>query len=231
MNDADFQSKIGYKFKDETLLLNALTHSSYANEKGGGCDKSNERLEFLGDAFLDAIIGEELYMRLEDAGEGKLTKTRALIVCEKALARHGRLIGIGEHLLLGKGEESAGGRDRDALLADALEAVIGAIVMDGGYEAARGITVGLFENWIDDAVNGKLDLDYKTELQEALQAKGRFKIAYLPKGEEGPDHDKTFYVDLYCDGRKIGKGRGRSKKEAEQDAAREALERGVKFVL
>ena len=231
MNSAGFQRKIGYNFNDKTLLLKALTHSSYINEKGEGCDKNNERLEFLGDAFLDAIISEELYKRLDRIEEGRLTKLRALIVCEKALARHGRLAGIGECLLLGKGEEYAGGREKDSILADALEAVIGAIVLDGGYNAARGVAAKLFESWIDDAVSGKLEKDYKTALQEALHSRGESTISYMIEKEEGPDHDKTFYIDLFCRDRLLGKGRGKSKKEAEQDAAKKALERGVDFVL
>ena len=229
MNSLGLQNKIGYKFRDEALLIKALTHSSYVHEKDGGPDKNNERLEFLGDALLDAIIGEELFRRLSGTGEGALTKLRALIVCEKSLAHQGRVIEIGNSLYLGKGEENIGGRGRDALIADAVEAVIGAVFLDGGYEAAKGVVASLFESRINEAINGKLNEDYKTELQELLQAKGEARISYALEREEGPDHDKTFYINLFCNRRLIGKGRGRSKKEAEQDAAREALERGVDY--
>ena len=224
MNSAEFQSRIGYEFSDERLLAEALTHSSYTKN---GDVRNNERLEFLGDAFFDAIIGEELYRSNALIEEGKLTKLRALIVCEKSLAFHGRQIEIGKYVLLGKGEEHSGGRDKDSLLADALEAVIGAIFLDGGYEAARKTVLGIFRNRIDDAINGKLNSDYKTELQEKLQEYGEIRLSYVTEREEGPDHNKTFYVKLLCSERLIGKGQGKSKKEAEQNAAKEALMRGV----
>jgi len=227
VNSLDFQEKISYRFNDEALLRKALTHSSYIKEKDEGCDKNNERLEFLGDAFFDAVISEELYKRPGNMEEGRLTKLRALIVCEKSLAYHGRQIGIGGHMLIGKGEEYIGGRQRDALLADALEAVIGAVFLDGGYDAAKDVVLKLFGKRIDDAINGNLSGDYKTELQERLQAKGETQILYMTEKEEGPDHDKTFYVSLFCAGELIGRGRGKSKKEAEQNAAKEALEREV----
>lgn len=229
MNSSDFEKMIGYKFKDTSLLEKALTHSSYIKEKKERCDRNNERLEFLGDAFFDAIISEELYRRLDRIEEGKLTKLRALIVCEKSLAYHGRQIQIGKYIHLGKGEECMGGRNRDALLADTLEAVLGAIFMDGGYEAVRGIVLKIFEERIDDAANGRLNSDYKTELQERLQARGETRISYLVEKEEGPDHDKTFYVNLYIGDVMAGKGKGKCKKEAEQNAAKEALERGSYF--
>jgi len=224
VNSLDFQNKIGYKFKDDTLLKKALTHSSYIKEKKERCDRNNERLEFLGDAFFDAIISEELYRRLDKVEEGKLTKLRALIVCEKSLAFHAQKIEIGKYLFLGKGEEYTGGRSRDSLLADAVEAVIGAVFLDGGYEAARDVVLRIFKNRIDDAVSDKLDSDYKTALQEMLQAKGETKISYVIEKEEGPDHDKTFYIALFCADELVGRGQGKSKKEAEQKAAKEALE-------
>ena len=227
MNSSEFQNILGYRFNDEMLLFRALTHRSYLNEKNDCTVKNNERLEFLGDAFFDAVISEELYKRLEDVEEGILTKIRALIVCEKSLVFHGRQIGIGKHIFLGKGEESTGGRDRNALVADAVEAVIGAVYLDGGYDAAKNVILRIFKTWIDDAVSGRLNNDYKTALQEMLQAKGENRIAYCLDREEGPDHDKTFYINLFCAGELIGAGQGRSKKEAEQNAAKEALERGV----
>jgi ribonuclease-3 len=227
VNNLGFQHKIGYQFKDETLLKKALTHSSYIKEKKERCDRNNERLEFLGDAFFDPIISEELYRRLDMVEEGKLTKLRALIVCEKSLACHGQQIEIGKHIYLGKGEEYTGGRSRDSLIADAVEAVIGAVFLDGGYEASRNMVLRIFKDRIDDAVDNKLNDDYKTELQEKLQAKGETRISYVIEREEGPDHDKTFYIALYCADELIGKGQGKSKKEAEQNAAQAALERGV----
>ena len=227
MNSLDFQGKIGYKFKDESLLLRALTHSSYINDKKESHQINNERLEFLGDSLFGAIISEELYRRLDRAFEGALTKLRAQIVCEKSLAWHGRQIEIGEQILLGKGEEFTGGRDKEALIADALEAVIGAVFLDGGYEAAKAVVLKIFGKHVDEAIKGRLGSDYKTELQEKLQAMGEVKISYKLEKEEGPDHDKVFYIALYCAGKLIGNGRGKSKKEAEQNAAKEALIRGV----
>jgi len=229
VSSLEFQDRIGYKFKDESLLKRALTHSSYVKEKAERCDRNNQRLEFLGDAFFDAIISEELFRRLDKVEEGRLTKLRALIVCEKSLACHGRQIDIGQHIYLGKGEECTGGRSRESLLADAVEAVIGAVFLDGGYEAARDVVLKTFKERIDDAVSGKLNSDYKTELQEKIQAQGNSsaEISYVIEKEEGPDHDKTFYVTLLCAGNPTGKGQGKSKKEAEQNAAKEALERGV----
>ena len=227
MNNSEFQKKIGYKFNDEALLKKALTHGSYVNEKGEGKDKNNERLEFLGDAFFDAVISEELYGRLDGVEEGTLTKLRALVVCEKSLASCGRLIGIGEYVLLGRGEENTGGRDKDALIADALEAVIGAVYLDGGYGAVRDVVLRTFASRIDEAISGKLKSDYKTALQETLQAAGEFGISYRLAKEEGPDHDKVFYINLFSAKKLIGKGQGKSKKEAEQNAAKDALERGV----
>jgi len=227
VNNSEFQAAIGYRFDDETLLKKALTHGSYVNEKDAGADKNNERLEFLGDAFFDAIISEELYRRLHDVEEGVLTKLRALVVCEKSLADCGRQIKVGKYILVGKGEECTGGRDKDALLADALEAVIGAVYLDGGYEAAKDVVLRLFKSRMDDALSGKLASDYKTTLQEKLQAAGEARISYELDREEGPDHDKVFHINLFYAGRLIGAGQGRSKKEAEQNAAKEALERGV----
>jgi len=226
VSNCDFQKKIGYMFNDEELLRKALTHSSYTKEKKSHAGDNNERLEFLGDAFFNAIIGEELFRRANRLEEGQLTKFRARLVCEKSLAYHGRQIEIGKHIRLGKGEEFIGGRNRDSMIADTLEAVIGAVFLDGGYEAARSVVLRIFESRVGDVIGGKLDSDYKTELQEMLQAKGEMKISYLVEREEGPDHDKTFFVNLFCNGVLTGKGRGKSKKEAEQNAAKEALERG-----
>ncbi len=230
MNTKEFENKIGYQFQNVNYLERALTHSSYNKEKTKHMD--NERLEFLGDAFFDAIIGVEVFHKLPQVSEGKLTKTRALIVCEQSLARVGRSLGIGKHINMGHGEESAGGRQKDSILADAMEAIIGALYLDGGYEAAQKFVVKAFSEIIDEAVSGKLFSDYKSEVQEILQKKGKnISITYLIDKEEGPAHDKRFYVHLECNGQILGKGSGKSKKEAEQNAARQALQRGEFHVL
>ena len=226
MNTKEFEKKIGYTFQDINFLERALTHSSYNKEKNTK-HKDNERLEFLGDAFFDAIISVELFNRMGQVTEGKLTKTRALIVCEQSLAQVWRDLQIGKHINMGHGEESAGGRKKDSILADAMEAIIGALYLDGGYEAARDFVVKAFEETIEKAVAGKLFSDYKSEVQELLQKKGHtVNITYEIDKEEGPAHDKTFYVHLECNGKTLGTGVGKSKKEAEQNAAKATLERG-----
>lgn len=226
MNKKDFEKIIDYSFQNDEYLERALTHSSFNKEKNTH-HKDNERLEFLGDAFFDAIVSVELFKRMGPAMEGKLTKTRALIVCEKSLAQVGRSLQIGRFINMGRGEESAGGREKDSIIADAMEAVIGAMFLDGGYEAAQKFVVRVFSDIIDKAVSGKLFSDYKSEVQEMLQKKGKcVNITYIIDREEGPAHNKTFFVHLECNGQILGTGSGKSKKEAEQNAAREALERG-----
>lgn len=218
------QQELGYTFQDPTLLQTALTHSSYSKEQGGQ-KQSNERLEFLGDAFFDAIIGEELYRLFPGKEEGLLSRIRATIVCEKSLAQAARGLDLGAFLLLGNGEEKTGGRQRESILADALEAVIGAIYLDGGFEEVRRTVLDLFRGVIDDTKRGKFIVhDYKTHLQERLQARGITDIRYEMTGEEGPDHDKTFTVCLHVNGRPRTQGSGKSKKQAEQKAAQMALE-------
>ncbi len=225
MNNHDFEEVIKYSFQDKMLLEKALTHSSYCREHGVDSKDSNERLEFLGDAFLDAVISEELYKRLDKMDEGRLTKTRALIVCEKSLAAVAQRLNVGAYLNLGKGEERSGGRKRESLLADALEAIVAALYLDGGFEVMRQFVTRELSCAIDDALDGKLFADYKTQVQEVLQKRGKnTKIRYVTDREEGPDHDKTFYVHLVCDGVTMGSGRGKTKKEAEQNAAKETLE-------
>lgn len=231
MNETDFQNVISYRFVNLDLLKNALTHSSFTNEGKTGHQYNNERLEFLGDAIFDAIISEYLYTRLDSVEEGELTKLRASIVCEKSLAECGLRVSIGDYLRLGRGEENTGGRRRHSLLADAMEAVIGAIYLDGGWDKARSFVLEIFHQTIEDALAGKLHMDYKTEIQEKLQSKGDVDISYVIEKEEGPDHDKTFYANLIFHGNVIGSGSGRSKKEAEQNAAKQALERGGTFVF
>lgn len=229
MNNGDFEEIIQYEFKDKTLLEKALTHSSYCREHGVQTKNNNERLEFLGDAFFDAIISVELYKRLKTVDEGKLTKTRALIVCEKSLAAVAMRLNIGKYLNMGKGENNSGGRKRESILADAVEAVIGAIYLDGGYDEAVRFVSREFSDTVDDALAGKLFTDYKTQVQEVLQKRGqKTVIRYHLDREEGPDHDKTFYVHIVCNGKTLGSGFGKSKKEAEQNAAKSALEGGIK---
>ncbi len=227
-NNRDFEKIIGYQFRDKELLGRALTHSSYVKERGQSRLNDNERLEFLGDAFLDAIVGEDLYNKLEKAEEGQLTKARASIVCERSLAQAARTLSLGDYMQFSKGEEKSGGRERDSILADAMEAVIGAVYLDGGYEKARDLVLEIFQKALLDAGQGKLsNLDYKSDLQEQLQARGILDIRYVTEKEEGPDHDKTFSVRLEARGTTIGSGTGKSKKVAEQNAAKDALERGL----
>ncbi len=223
-----FQSGIQYEFKDTGLLDQALSHSSYIREKKNIGLNDNERLEFLGDAFFDAIIGEALYEMFPDAEEGRLSKMRASIVCEGSLAGAARRIGLGDYLMLGYGEEKNGGRQRESILADATEAVVGAIYLDGGYDSAKAFVIRTFEKELEDAREGKfVNKDYKSALQEILQADGINDIKYILEKEEGPDHDKTFTVRLEITGKEAGHGTGKSKKNAEQAAAKNAIERGI----
>jgi ribonuclease-3 len=208
------------------LLEKSLTHSSYYRGKGQGIGKDNERLEFLGDAFLDAVIGESLYHRLPEGEEGRLSKLRALVVCEVALSKVARELGIGDVLFLGHGENQSGGRNRDSILADATEALIGAVYLDGGFEEAKGLILRIFESTTVEAIEGRLFSDYKSEFQELIQLRrAGDNIEYVSIGSEGPDHDKTFHVELKVNGNVMGAGTGKSKKEAEQNAARQAIEK------
>lgn len=226
MNNRKFEEKIKYTFKNKELLETALTHSSYNREHADRKISNNERLEFIGDAFFDAVIGVELYKRLSKDDEGRLTKTRALIVCEKSLAKVGLSLDIGSYINMGHGEELSGGRRRESLIADAMEAVIGAIFLDGGYDETERFITREFSETVDAALAGKLFADYKTTVQELLQKGGhQVKLSYIIDKEEGPDHDKTFYVHMVCNGIELGKGVGKSKKEAEQNAAKDTLER------
>ena len=220
-----FEQLIGYKFNNLNLLERALTHSSYNKEKNTK-HQDNERLEFLGDAFFDAIVSAELFKMMKGVTEGKLTKTRALVVCENSLAKSARKLGLGQYIYIGHGEEVGGGRDKDSILADAMEAVIGAIYLDGGFEPTEKFVLRYFSETIKDAAEGKLFSDYKSEVQEFIQKNGRnLAITYNTVREEGPAHDKTFFVNLTYDGKILGEGSGKSKKEAEQQAAKTALAR------
>ena len=214
------QQKIGYHFNDIDVLKNAVTHSSYIKEHDRN-SKSNERLECLGDAFFDAIIGEELYRSFPEKEEGILSRTRATLVCEKSLANEARRLDLGKYIMLGNGEEHNGGRFRESILADTMEAVIGAVYLD-----VKTVVLSLFDESIKDVKRGKfIIVDYKTTLQEKLQNKGEANIKYVLLKESGPDHDKTFQVQLEVNGRAMTKGTGKSKKQAEQSAAKAMLER------
>lgn len=218
----DLEAAIGYQFKNITLLQNALSHSSYANERWHDSLKSNERLEFLGDSILGMVVAEYLYRHFPQRPEGELTRMRADMVCERALANVAERIGLGDHLLLGHGEETGGGRNRYSILADAVESVIAACFLDGGMEAAR--------KFIDTFVLTEVpaqqlrNVDYKTALQELVQQKKQQTLSYILVGESGPDHDKHFRVEVQLNGKTIGAGEGKSKKRAEQAAAQAAIE-------
>ena len=218
----DLETAIGYKFHNISLLQNALTHSSYANERWHNSLLSNERLEFLGDSVLGMLVAEYLYTTFPDRPEGELTRMRADMVCEGTLAAVATKIGIGEHLLLGHGEERFGGRTRNSILADAMESVIAAAFLDGGLEAAKGIVQKFI--LVEVPVKKMHNMDYKTQLQELVQQKKNQVIAYSLVGESGPDHDKVFQVEVTLNGTVVGNGTGSSKKRAEQDAARSAVE-------
>lgn len=215
------QQLVGYKFKDERLLQRALTHTSYANECNEGHNKSNERLEFLGDSVLGIITAEHFYLNFKDLPEGELTKLRAATVCENSLSSFARQLGLGEYLLLGKGEMCTGGSDRPSILADAFEALIAAIYLDGGIEEAKKFVL----KYVDKAVEEHREFkDYKTVLQEVIQKNPGEVIEYVLVKESGPDHNKRFEVEVHLNSNVIGKGVGTSKKKAEQLAAKEALE-------
>ena len=218
----DLETAIGYRFKNISLLQNALTHSSYANEHWHNSLKSNERLEFLGDSILGMVVAEYLYKSFLDRPEGELTRMRADMVCEKTLAAVAMRIELGQHLLLGNGEEQGGGRSRDSILADAVESVIAASFLDGGMAAARQFIDKFI--LVEVPVKKLHNADYKTALQELVQQKKNQTLSYALVGESGPDHDKRFEVEVSLNGRVIGTGSGSSKKRAEQMAAMKALE-------
>ena len=217
----------GYRFADGQLLKTALTHSSYASEHRLGYEMNNERLEFIGDAFVDAVVGAELFDIMKDAREGVLSRCRADVVCEDSLAGIASEIGLGDYLYLGRGEEASGGRKKPSILADAFEALMGAIIIDGGYEACREVILRLLGERIALASEGKLNKDYKTKLQEIMQEKDKnVSIKYEMTGQTGPDHSKVFTVQVTANGIALGTGSGRSKARAEQAAAEDALTKG-----
>ena len=219
----DLETAIGYRFKNISLLQNALTHSSYANERWHDSLKSNERLEFLGDSILGMVVAEYLYKTFPARPEGELPRMRADMVCEKTLAAVAARIDLGQHLLLGNGEEQGGGRNRAAILADAVESVIAASFLDGGMVAARAFIEKFI--LVEVPVQKMHNADYKTALQELVQQKKIQTLSYRLVGESGPDHDKRFDVEVSLNGQVIGIGSGSSKKRAEQMAAQAALEK------
>ena len=216
----ELEKKTGYTFRDPSLLKQALMHSSYTNEKHLPKHRCNERLEFLGDAVLELVSSEYLYLNSPHTPEGELTKTRASMVCEPSLALCARDIGLGDYLLLGKGEEATGGRHRDSVTSDAMEALIGAVYLDGGFTSAKEF---IHRFVLTDLEDKKLFYDSKTILQEMVQGMKAGTISYRLTGEEGPDHDKSFYVEVLIGDRTYGEGKGRTKKAAEQQAAYRAI--------
>lgn len=215
------QANLNYKFNNEKLLINAITHSSYANEVRDGTT-SNERLEFLGDSVLSIIVAEYLFDKFKNFPEGELTKLRASLVCEKSLCGFSRQLQIGEFLRLGKGEAKGGGRERDSILADAFEAVLAAMYLDGGFEIAKKHVLRFITEELKH-INDEVFKDYKTALQEIIQRNPEEYVSYVLISEKGPDHDKIFEVEVKLNSNTIGKGLGKSKKQAEQAAAKEAL--------
>ncbi|MDO4519202.1 MAG: ribonuclease III [Eubacteriales bacterium] len=220
MNFQKLETIIGYQFQNKKILQQAMTHSSYANEKKHGKAGNNERLEFLGDAVLELISSEFLYFKFPGIPEGELTKKRASLVCEPSLAFCAREFGLPEFLLLGKGEDMTGGRNRDSIVSDATEALLGAIYLDGGFASAKEFVLKFILN---DIERKSLFYDSKTILQEIVQGEKNKTVQYVLAGENGPDHNKEFSVQVVIDGEVMGTGVGHTKKAAEQKAAYEAI--------
>lgn len=217
-----YEKKLDYVFQDKQLLVTAVTHSSYANEQKGKCD-SYERLEFLGDSILGFVTAKYLFENFPELSEGELTKTRAALVCEKSLCGFSKKLGVGEFLRLSHGEQHSGGRERPSILADVFESTLAAIYLDSGsFETAQQFILK-FIGPAAKSQSRKPFKDYKTMLQEIIQQNPEERLEYQVTGESGPDHDKHFTVEVHLNSNVIGKGGGRSKKEAEQQAAREAL--------
>lgn len=216
------EKKLGYSFQDRALLAEALNHSSYANEHRDSLG-SNERLEFLGDSVLGFVSAEYLFQGHRDLPEGDLTRMRAALVCEQSLYEVARELDLGSYLKLGRGEEAGGGRKRQSILADAMEAVFAAVYLDGGIEPVRELIVRVL---LGQALAAEERKDYKTTLQEVVQRRSGQVLTYHMISQSGPDHDKTFLFEVRLNGRTVGQGAGHSKKEAEQAAAKDALENG-----
>ncbi|MCI8880703.1 MAG: ribonuclease III [Clostridiaceae bacterium] len=218
------KEKIGYRFRNESLFQKAMTHSSYANEQRARRLQNNERLEFLGDSVLGFVSADYLYNHFPELPEGELTKLRAAVVCEQTLYEIAKELGIDEEIRLGHGEELGGGRQRPSILADAVEALLGAIYLDGGIEPARAFVLGFVPRKAEAARHGGAFKDYKTMLQEIVQKNRQETLEYRLAGAEGPDHNKLFTMQLLLNSNVFAEGRGKSKKEAEQMAAKQALE-------
>ena len=219
---SELEAGLGYTFRDKSILENALTHSSYANENRERGLRDNERLEFLGDSILGFVVADYLYRSFPDRPEGELTRIRADLVCERNLAEAAATVELGSYLLLGHGEEQGGGRKRDSIVSDAMESVIAASFMDGGFAAAKEIIDRLI---LSNIPKGRpRNFDYKTAFQELVQRKKDQQIHYELTGESGPDHDKHFEVEVLLNGKAVGHGVGSSKKRAEQAAAEAAIE-------
>jgi len=225
MKLSKFEKRIGYRFRSKALLKTAFTHSSYAHEQKTELISDNERLEFLGDAVLEIVISEFLFKRFPEMPEGELTRFRAGLVCESVLVKKARELQIGEFLLLGKGEELTGGRNRDSILADAFEAVTGAVFIDGGARHAKKFILKILSGNAEQIRDIYKMCDNKTYLQEIIQRTSKAPVRYKIVGETGPDHEKTFTAEAMHQNKVLGRGRGRSKKEAEQNAALESLKR------
>lgn len=215
------EENLRYEFKNKKLLINALTHSSYANEARDGVS-SNERLEFLGDSVLSIVVSEYIYKEFNNLPEGELTKLRASLVCEKSLCQFSRELDLGKYLRLGKGEDKGGGRERDSILADAFEAVLAAMYLDGGFNVAKNHVMRFIKNELKHT-DDEVFKDYKTALQEIIQKNPEESVTYILTKESGPDHNKVFEVEVRLNSNTIGKGVGKNKKQAEQSAAKEAL--------
>lgn len=207
------------------LLNTALTHTSYANEHRNEVIHDNERLEFLGDAVLDLVVGEYLFLRFPTWPEGELTRAKASAVCKPACAECAAKFHIGDYMRLGRGEEMSGGRTRISILGDAFEAVIGAIYLDNDYQTASRFILGHMKKFLDAIDRGDYDRDYKSDLQELVQRHGDVDIRYEVTRDAGPDHDKTIWMEVFINGKNLGRGVGKSKKEAAQLAAKEAIDR------
>lgn len=220
---SQLEREIGYQFKDPQLLQTALTHSSFVKSEHH-CREHNERLEFLGDAVLELCISNYLYRLDPPMNEGVMTRTRSVAVCEGALYNAAQPLELGRYLRMSRGEENTGGRDKASVVSDAFEALLGAIYLDGGFEAADRFVQTFVAAMIQSAGAHLQIKDHKTRLQELLQHNGSVSIVYEITGESGPDHAKYFFAQVSCEGEVLGRGKGRSKKEAEQDAAREALQ-------
>lgn len=221
----EFESIIQYEFKNKDLLTLALTHSSYGNEHKKEKYENNERVEFLGDAALDLIVSRYIFDKFPYMPEGELTKLRAGAVCETSLAKVALTLHIGEFILLGRGEENTGGRSRDSILADAVEAVIGAVYIDGGFAETEKFVIRIMKDAIENLKTSFRTMDCKTHLQEVIQKTSKSPISYVIVDEKGPDHNKVFVSEVHHNGKAIGVGNGRSKKEAEQNAAADALKK------